>query len=102
MLYIKGYAKKYHATGEFDKATNHMTVFKGAVISSKSTIKKGSQKRERLIKEKVVKGILQEDMIFRSPSTAATFVSGTSMNGYLRWQDEKGENLKTILEKVDG
>ena len=39
---------------------------------------------------------------FRSPSTAANFVTGNSTNGLLAWKDENGRTLKEILnDKVD-
>ena len=45
-------------------------------------------------------GILQEDMLFTSPSYAAMFVIGKSANGLTSWKDEKGKTLKS-LESAD-
>ena len=41
-------------------------------------------------------GILKEDMIFSSPSGAATFVIGKSSNGLTRWKTADGKTLKII------
>lgn len=45
-------------------------------------------------------GILQEDMLFTSPSYAAMFVIGKSANGLTSWKNEHGKTLKA-LESAD-
>ena len=42
------------------------------------------------------KGILQEDMLFTSPSYAAMFVIGKSANGLTSWRTEDGQTLKSL------
>ena len=44
----------------------------------------------------VLKGILQEDMLFTSPSYAAMFVIGKSANGLTSWRTEDGQTLKSL------
>lgn len=39
-------------------------------------------------------GILQEDILFRSPSYAAAFVIGGHANGLTEWKTEDGKTLK--------
>ena len=41
-------------------------------------------------------GILQEDMLFTSPSYAAMFVIGKSANGLTSWKNEHGKTLKAL------
>jgi hypothetical protein len=41
-------------------------------------------------------GILQEDVLFRSPSYAASFVVGGHANGLIEWKAENGKTLKEI------
>lgn len=41
-------------------------------------------------------GILQEDMLFRSPSYAAAFVIGGHVNGLTAWETADGKTLKEI------
>jgi hypothetical protein len=49
--------------------------------------------RETNVKDgKVIK-----DVCFKSASTAANFVTGSSTNGMLAWKDKDGNNLKEIL-----
>ena len=45
-------------------------------------------------------GILQEDMLFTSPSYAAMFVIGKSANGLTSWKNENGQTLKS-LESIE-
>lgn len=44
----------------------------------------------------IVEGVLQEDVLFFSPSYAAMFVIGKSANGLTSWKDEDGHSLKKI------
>jgi hypothetical protein len=41
-------------------------------------------------------GILQEDILFRSPSYAAAFVIGGHVNGLTAWENADGKTLKEI------
>jgi len=45
-------------------------------------------------------GVLQKDMLFRSPSYAASFVIGGYVNGLRSWKTEDGRTLKDIEEQV--
>lgn len=44
-------------------------------------------------------GILQEDMLFNSPSYAAAFVVGGSANGLIKWKTKDGKTLKEIEQE---
>lgn len=44
-------------------------------------------------------GILQENVLFQSPSYAAAFINGRNTNGLTAWKDKEGKTLKDI-EKV--
>lgn len=46
-------------------------------------------------------GVLQEDMLFTSPSYAAMFVIGKSANGLTSWKTENGQTLKSIEDNND-
>jgi len=45
-------------------------------------------------------GVLQKDMLFRSPSYAASFVIGGHANGLVAWKTEDVRTLKDIEEQV--
>ena len=40
---------------------------------------------------------LTADVFFDSPSAAAGFVGGTSLNGKIKWIDDAGRALKEIM-----
>jgi len=45
-------------------------------------------------------GILQEDVLFRSPSSAAAFVIGGNVNGLTAWETIGGKTLKDIEGEI--
>ncbi|MCB5916741.1 GIY-YIG nuclease family protein [Lachnospiraceae bacterium 210521-DFI.3.101] len=71
-------------------------VLKGSQISpvDDSTVPDTIKEQRRT--SNIVDGILQNDMLFSSPSGAAMFVVGKSDNGLTRWKDENGRTLKEI------
>lgn len=52
--------------------------------------------KEQRRKVSIVEGVLQEDVLFSSPSYAAMFVIGKSANGLTSWKDEDGHSFKEI------
>ena len=52
--------------------------------------------KEKRNKANIVEGILQEDVLFSSPSGAAMFVVGKSANGLTSWKNADGITLKDI------
>jgi hypothetical protein len=45
-------------------------------------------------------GVLQEDILFKSPSYAAAFVYGGNTNGRTDWKDEHGRTLKELDKEI--
>ena len=45
-------------------------------------------------------GILQENVLLSSPSSAASFVIGGSANGLIEWKDSNGHTLKQLEEET--
>lgn len=41
-------------------------------------------------------GVLQKDILFKSPSGASSFVLGASSNGYTDWKSSENETLKSM------
>lgn len=89
-----------HAEGIFNENDNTLIVKKGAKISIKKDerfrISKEAQKRED--KTLFEKNILKNDLKFKSPSVAAQFISGSSLNGLKVWKTEDKRPLKEYLE----
>ncbi len=73
-------------------------VMKGSRISPESADSISNKIREIREKAKITDGILQEDMLFSSPSYAASFVIGQSCNGLTYWKTKDGKTLKSLLE----
>lgn len=89
------------------KATGKMVVPKGFVvckgseyneIATSSCTTAIDNKRHELMKlGKMKNGVLTEDVLFGSPSTAAKVLIGNSVNGNILWVDSDGNTLKQIL-----
>lgn len=89
-----------YAEGEFNLNDNTIIIKKGAKISSKIDekfrISKAAQQRED--KTLFNKNILKNDIKFKSPSVAAQFISGSSLNGLKVWKTENKRPLKEYIE----
>lgn len=100
LLYLKRTCKtKSNNTIEaFGKKTREgFVLLKGSTIEtidSKSI--PASIKKMRQTAKINSKGILQEDLLFHSPSYAAAFVVGGHVNGLTYWKDKYGKTLKKI------
>ena len=57
--------------------------------------------KERRQKAKIENGILQEDILFRSPSYAAAFVIGGHVNGLTEWKTKDGVSLKELESREE-
>lgn len=80
-----------------------LTVLEGSALATTSVPSlKGGERRDTLVSNlsKVIDGanvlILNKD--FNSPSTAASFVCGYSVNGWNCWKDKNGKTLKEIYK----
>ncbi len=86
------------AKGYYDE--NGFTVLKGSKLTKKSQTLNYNWEydRNKLIKkytEEIGDGlcILKESLTFKSPSRAASFITGTSVNGLTSWKDKDGNTL---------
>lgn len=85
------------------KQTNEgFVVLKGSRIETIDSDSIPPGIKERRQKAKIdTNGILQEDILFRSPSYAAAFVIGGHVNGLLEWKTQEGISLKEIENRGD-
>ena len=91
-----------NATALFDTETGTTIVKKGSRVSSTiqhSATFNQSNHIERKRQDTVTDLITNQDITFKSPSAAASFVTGNSSNGMKAWRLEDGQHLKTALEK---
>ncbi|HIT12789.1 MAG TPA: DUF4357 domain-containing protein [Candidatus Scatomonas merdigallinarum] len=103
-VYIARERSGINAKGEFDPTTRSLTVLQGSVLSVSIayTEKFRGAKSIEKSREGVVKGnILQRDVTFKSASTAANFVTGTSTNGLTAWKDKNGKTIKELIAEAE-
>jgi len=99
ILYLKRKSRKSGQTIEASckQTSEGFVVLKGSHIETKDSasippgIKEARQKAAIDSAE-----ILQEDVLFHSPSYAAAFVIGGSANGLTEWKTADGKNLKEL------
>ena len=95
--------RKNRETGITVKALGQKTkdgfvVFKGSYVAEKDMKTLYPTVRELRQKVKVGKDrLLQDDMLFSSPSYAAAFVIGGNTNGLMDWKTKDGIPLKNLL-----
>ena len=103
-FYLKNRNNTYNAIAEYDVNSNNFTVLKGSRVSNKissSPTFRGTKSIVKLRSEYVKNGVVvARDVVFRSPSTAAIFVTGTSTNGRIAWKDENGYTFKEVFGGV--
>ncbi len=96
LLYLK--TNRVNATGK--RTSDGFIVYSGSSISkipstkcSKHIINLHSKLNDKIDKEN---NILKEDILFSSPSSAASFILFYSANGLTLWKNEKGISLKDL------
>ena len=102
-LYIKGKRNSTNAIAEYDVINGKFVVLKGSVVSNtiahSSTFRGAKSIEKQRANGNVIDGVVDKDVVFKSPSTAANFVTGASTNGLIAWKNEKGTSLKELLKK---
>ena len=104
-LYMKNRNNSYDATAEYDVSEKRFVVLKGSRVSDTISVSptfRGTKNIENLRVEHVKNRVVQNDIEFRSASTAANFITGSSTNGLHAWKDENGKKLKEILSEMKG
>ncbi len=97
LLYFK--YSDIRATGK--RTSDGFVVLKGSSISkqfTKSCPERVHKNREKYSSKINNEFILTEDILFKSPSSAAEFIGGASLSGYEKWCDKNGLTLKDIEE----
>lgn len=88
------------ALGEYNPDTKELIVLKGSSVSdsiNRSEKFRGANTIEKNRANTVINGRTIVDVRFKSPSTAANFVTGSSTNGLTAWKTEDGKSLKELL-----
>lgn len=102
LIYMKTKTGRYDATAEFNPENGETIVKSGSKVSPTVASQDHFRSANAINKKRnlfVVDGVLQRDITFKRPSSAACFVGGNSHNGYDDWKDEKGRRVREILGK---
>ena len=99
ILYLKRKSQKSGncVEGKGSQTTEGFVVLKGSQIDpddSDSTLHRIKEIRQKALIDE--NGILLEDVLFKSPSAAATFLLGYNANGLIEWKTEDNKTLKDI------
>lgn len=101
-IYLVAKNREYEAQGVFDNGS--IIVKKGSKIRKgfSAHIRGGTLARSYRNNPDYVNenGVTLKDCIFNSPSTAAQFVMGTSINGWKVWHVDEKTNLRQYIESL--
>ena len=100
LLYME-YGKNIKATGK--RTGDGFVVLRGSGISptmTKSCPEKTVRDRRKYADKIDADNVLTCDLLFSSPSAAAGFVGGASLNGNALWKDAGGRTLKEIIGEM--
>ncbi len=101
-LYLNRKNKAIEAVAEYNFENGSITVLKGSTVSATVAHSEkfhGAKSIEKSRSEYVENGIVIKDACFKSASTAANFVTGSSTNGHTAWKNENGNTLQYILKE---
>lgn len=101
-LYIQRKNKNINAVADYNIETRECVVLAGSILSDFVSESEKFRSSKSIISARrgKLKGCkLMEDVPFKSVSSAANFVTGTSTNGYVAWKDKNGVALKEILKE---
>ena len=102
-VYLKREKSGVNATGEYDVETKELTVLKGSTVCERIAYSdkfRGANTVEKYRNEVVKDCVVKSDITFKSASTAANFVTGSSTNGLVAWKDANGKKLKDALAET--
>ena len=103
-LYLTGRKGQVDAVAEYQPDSGELIVLKGSRISS--TVAGGKFRSARSVENRrnedsVKDNLVVKDMRFKSPSSAANFVTGSSTNGLIAWKTKDGKTLKAFLAESE-
>lgn len=102
-VYLISGKNKINAYGEYSPEDRSLIVLKGSKLSETVSESKTFRGKKSILASRegvVVDNILQKDVRFKSPSTAANFVTGTSSNGNRLWKNEDGKPIGELDREV--
>jgi hypothetical protein len=105
-VYLERKRNNIAAQGVFNPETKALTVLKGSQVSDTIAYTekfRGAATIEKHREGNIKDGKLIKDITFKSASTAANFVTGSSTNGLTAWKTEDGKAIREIVKaNVEG
>lgn len=103
-LYLSRESKSINAVVEWDQVSNTFTVLKGSLVSDSIATNTTFRSVKTIEKIRgngnVVDRKLMINVTFKSASSAANFITGSSTNGLTALKDNKGRTLKSIITET--
>lgn len=102
VLHIVRANRGIDASAEYDSESKNIVVRKGSIVSNDiahTPTFRGASSIKKYRANTVKGNIVIKDVVFKSASTAANYVTGTSTNGLTAWKDEKGKTLKELIKE---
>lgn len=93
------YLSERNSSGIGKRTEDGFVVLKGSLLRSsitKSCPSIALKLREKFKNEIDLNWCLKKDILFTSPSSAACFLTGASVNGMIAWKDKNGKTLKEL------
>lgn len=90
------------AEAEYNFETKECKVLKGSIVSETVTYSekfRGAASIEKAREGKLKGSTVIKDVVFKSASTAANFVTGNSTNGLTAWKNKDGKSIKDIIKE---
>ncbi len=88
-----------NAECDYNAEAGTFTVLKGSIVSGEvahSAKFRGAKSIEKSRTDTVRERVVIRDVVFKSASTSANFVTGASTNGLEAWKDKNGISLKEL------
>ena len=103
-VFIKRKKNEISAHGKYNFETQELIVEAGSIVSkevSTSTKYRGINAIKKRRELYVENNVVQENILFSSASTAASFIMGNSVNGLRIWKNNEGISIKELSKKGD-
>ena len=99
-FYLKNRKGTFNAIADYNEKTKKFIVLKGSHVNKhicNSPKFRGANTVAKLREEYVNIDVVIKEVEFKSPSTAANFVTGSSTNGCIAWKDEHNNTFNDIF-----
>lgn len=99
-FYLKNRKGTFDAIADYDESSKTFTVLKGSCVSenvSNAPTFRGSKSVLKYREKYVIDRRVVENVVFKSPSVAANFVTGRSADGCILWKNIDNHSFKEVI-----